>query len=126
MITIINYHMGNLGSITNMFKRIGYRSQITSDPVEIDAATKIILPGVGHFDRAMQNLHTLGLVEVIKRKALDENSPVLGICLGMQLMCRSSEEGRAKGLGLINAVVQRFTFSSNEAFKNTSYGMESS
>ena len=113
MITIINYGMGNLGSIANMLKRIGYSSEISSDAGKIDAAEKIILPGVGHFDKAMVNIEKLGLKELIRKKALVDKTPMLGICLGMQLMCKSSEEGSKPGLGLIDAEVKRFHFSQN-------------
>jgi glutamine amidotransferase len=71
------------------------------------------LPGVGHFDKAMENLEKLGLIETIKKKALKDKTPILGICLGMQLMCKSSEEGTRLGLGLIDANVKRFNFSHN-------------
>ena len=113
MITIINYGMGNLGSIENMLKRIGCSSEISSDIGKIEAAEKIILPGVGHFDKAMENIEKLGLKEVIRKKALVDKSPLLGICLGMQLMCKSSEEGSTPGLGLIDAEVKRFHFTQN-------------
>jgi glutamine amidotransferase len=113
MITIIDYGMGNLGSISNMLKRIGAQSMFTSASEEISGAEKIILPGVGHFDRAMENLDKLGLIETIKNKVLNDKTPILGICLGMQLMCMSSEEGTRQGLGLIDAVVKRFRFSHN-------------
>ena len=105
--------MGNLGSIANMLKRIGYTCEICADADKIEKAKKIILPGVGHFDKAMENLVKLGLIETIKIKALQDKTPILGICLGMQLMCKSSEEGTRQGLGLIDAVVKRFNFSHN-------------
>jgi glutamine amidotransferase len=117
MITIIDYGMGNLGSVVNMIKRIGYNSEITSDISKILSADKIILPGVGHFDKAMQNIVSLGLSDVIKKKALEDKTPILGICLGMQIMCKSSEEGEADGLGLINAVVKKFLFIGEKKLK---------
>jgi len=117
MITIINYGMGNLGSIANMIKRIGYSSEITSDISKIESAEKIILPGVGHFDKAMQNIVSLGLLDVIKKKALEDKTPILGICLGMQLMCKRSEEGRESGLELIDAEVKKFSFPENQKLK---------
>ena len=113
MITIIDYGMGNIGSIANMLKRIGYSSEISSDASRIDAAEKIILPGVGHFDKAIINIEKLGLKEVLRKKALKDKTPMLGICLGMQLMCINSEEGVNPGLGLINAEVKRFQFNQN-------------
>jgi glutamine amidotransferase len=114
---IINYGMGNLGSIANMIKYLGYKSIITSDLAQIETATKIILPGVGHFDKAMANLNSLGITEIIKRKALDEKTPLLGICLGMQLMCNKSEEGSVPGLGIIDADVRKFRFSNTRNLK---------
>ena len=108
MITIINYGMGNLGSIQNMLKKIGTESNITSNSNEILNARKIILPGVGSFDRAMENLKALNLIEVPNKKALIDNVPILGICLGMQLLAKNSEEGNSSGLGWIDANVLKF------------------
>jgi glutamine amidotransferase len=113
MITIIDYGMGNLGSIANMLKRIGGQCRITSAHEEIEIAEKIILPGVGHFDKAMENIEKLKLFEIIRSKVLIDKTPILGICLGMQLMCKSSEEGTRRGLGLVDADVKRFQFSHN-------------
>jgi glutamine amidotransferase len=108
VITIVDYGMGNLGSILNMFKRIGARAQITGDPAAVERAGKILLPGVGAFDKAMERIDGSGLRQVLDRKALQERVPILGICLGMQLLTRSSEEGSAAGLGWIDAVTLRF------------------
>lgn len=108
MITIVDYGMGNLGSIVNMCKRIGVKANLASELGEIDKAEKLILPGVGAFDKAMQAINGKGFREVLDRKVLDENIPVLGICLGMQLLTKGSEEGREKGLGWINAQAYRF------------------
>lgn len=108
MITIVDYGMGNLGSIQNMFKRIGARSRICADPRDLEGADKILLPGVGAFDGAMERINTGGFREVLDRKANVERVPILGICLGMQLLTRSSEEGRLPGLGWIGAVTLRF------------------
>jgi len=117
MITIINFGMGNLGSIANMIKRIGYSSEITSDISKITSAEKIILPGVGSFDKAMQNIANLGLLDVIKTKVLENKTQILGICLGMQLMCKNSEEGKEPGLGLIDAEVKKFSFPLDKKLK---------
>jgi len=108
MITIVDYKMGNVGSIANMLKKIGHESLITSQVSEIEKASMIILPGVGAFDRAMENLNSLNLIEVLNRKVLTEKIPVLGICLGMQLMANDSEEGKLPGLKWFNAKVVRF------------------
>jgi glutamine amidotransferase len=109
MITIIDYGMGNLGSIYNMFKRIGEEAMITGDPGVVGKATKILLPGVGAFDNAIMRINTGGLREVLERKALVEKVPILGICLGMQLLTRSSEEGKLPGLGWIAGSARRFS-----------------
>jgi glutamine amidotransferase len=108
MITIVDYGMGNLGSIQNMFKRLQVAARVTGDPAEIEHAEKILLPGVGAFDNAMQRINEGGLREALDRKALVEKVPVLGICLGMQLLTRFSEEGTVPGLGWIGASTRRF------------------
>lgn len=101
MVAIIDYGLGNLGSIQNMLKVIGEKAVITSDSAVIDQADKMILPGVGAFDAGMRLLKEKGLDSVIKEQALSKRKPLLGICLGMQLLGRSSEEGSIDGLGLI-------------------------
>lgn len=108
MITIVDYGMGNLGSIANMIKKAGHSSCITSDPSKIKDASKLILPGVGSFDNGMRNLEALELIPVLNQKALEEKTPVLGICLGMQLMTQSSEEGVLPGLGWVDAKTKKF------------------
>lgn len=113
MITIINYGMGNLGSVLNMFKKIGVASKITSELEEIKTANKLLLPGVGSFDKAMQKINSSGIKEVLDQKVLVEETPILGICLGMQLLTNSSEEGVEIGLGYINASAKKFIFKDN-------------
>lgn len=108
MITIIDYGMGNLGSIKNMFNYIGVEAVIESDPDKIKNASKILLPGVGSFDTAMKKINEGDLKEVLNQKALKEQVPVLGICLGMQLLTDSSEEGELEGLGWISAKTLSF------------------
>lgn len=108
MITILDYGMGNLGSIQNMLRKIGVPSEITSDADRIRAARKLILPGVGAFDAGMANLDRSGLLQVLNRRVLEDRVPTLGICLGMQLMTRGSEEGARAGLGWIDATALRF------------------
>lgn len=114
MVAIIDYGLGNLGSIANMLKVIGEKSVITSDKTEIEAADKIILPGVGAFDAGMTRLQEAGLVEILKTQALEVKKPVLGICLGMQLLGRKSEEGSLPGLGLIPFDNLRFRLDDTE------------
>lgn len=108
MITIVDYGMGNLGSIKNMFKYIGVEAEIQSDVDKIKNASKILLPGVGSFDTAMRKINESDLKEVLIEKALKEQVPVLGICLGMQLLTNSSEEGNLAGLGWIDAKTMSF------------------
>jgi glutamine amidotransferase len=117
MITIIDYKTGNLGSIQNILKRIGENSVITSDKDEIERATKIILPGVGAFDTGMRNLLELDLVDILNKKVIVEKIPVLGICLGMQLLSNGSEEGSLPGLGWIDGETLRFRFEDTMEYK---------
>ncbi len=111
MIVIVDYGMGNLNSIRNMLQKIGVEVMISSDPKIISKATKIILPGVGAFDEAVIKIKNLGIDKIIKKKVLEEKIPILGICLGMQLFMGNSEEGKLKGLGLIEGKVLKFKFS---------------
>lgn len=108
MITIVDYGMGNLGSIKNMFKYIGVETTIESVVDKIKNASKILLPGVGSFDTAMKKINESDLKEVLNEKALKEQVPVLGICLGMQLLTNCSEEGSLGGLGWIDAKTMSF------------------
>ena len=108
MIVIVDYGMSNLGSIQNMLRKIGVDATVTSDPKAIASADKLILPGVGAFDRAMGNLDRLGIVPLLNELVIDKRIPVLGICLGMQLMTGTSAEGGLKGLGWIDAETLKF------------------
>jgi glutamine amidotransferase len=108
MIAIINYNVGNLLSIHNMLKKIGVESCITSDDAVIAAASKILLPGVGHFDYCMQQFKASGLKPVIEKKVLDEKVPTLGICVGHQMLFEKSEEGLEKGLAWLPGEVVKF------------------
>ena len=108
MITIVDYGLGNLGSIKNMFDYIGVEAEITNHLDKINLAKKIILPGVGKFDTAMSRINQNGLRNLLDYKALKEEVPILGICLGMQLLTNQSEEGSLMGLGWIDASVKKF------------------
>lgn len=108
MIAIIDYHMGNIGSIQNMLRHVGYRGLVTSDPEVIAGAAGLILPGVGAFDTGMENIERLGLMPVLAQQVLERRVPILGICLGMQLLTERSEEGRRPGLGWIEGETVRF------------------
>ena len=110
MIAIINYGLGNLTSILNMHKRLGIQACITDDRAILSNADKLILPGVGHFDKGMQNLNQSGLKGLLDELVLVRQIPILGICLGAQLMTRRSEEGTEQGLGWVNADTIRFKF----------------
>ncbi len=117
MITIINYGLGNLGSVQSMLKRINVQSKITSDAKEIEAAEKILLPGVGAFDSAIQKIDELNLRAVLVHKAKVDKIPFLGICLGMQLLTRGSEEGVLNGLDLVPAKTIKFKFDETSELK---------
>jgi len=116
-IVVIDYGMGNLGSIANMLKYLGANAVISADKTLIEKADKLILPGVGHFDRAMQNINQLDLFNLIQYKALDKQAPIMGICLGMQLLCNFSEEGNDKGLAIVDADVVKFNFEKSQKLK---------
>lgn len=117
MVTIIDYGVGNLGSIQNMLKKLGVQSEIASDASAIDRAAKIILPGVGAFDAGMKQLNQSGLRTSLDTAVLERRVPVAGICLGMQLMTEGSEEGTLPGLGWIPAKTVRFVAAPNETMK---------
>ena len=114
MIVIVNYGLGNLGSIQNMLKRVGIRDvTISSEAETILRADKLILPGVGAFDIGMERIHQSGLLDTLHICALQQRKPILGICLGMQLLTNGSEEGKLNGLGWIDAYTVRFAFTDN-------------
>ena len=108
MIAIIDYQMGNLGAILNMLKKIGADAIVTRKVQEIEKAEKLIFPGVGAFDNGVTNLQTSGILPALREKVLIQKIPVLGICLGMQLLTERSEEGILPGLGWIEAKTIRF------------------
>mgnify|MGYP002513200519 FL=1 len=110
MIAIIDYKMGNLRSVENVLKRLGAEFVVTADAEVIRRADRVLLPGVGNAAEAMENLRKADLVDVIRSL----RRPVLGICVGMQVMCRHSEEGDAKCLGIFDAHVKRFVPTAEE------------
>lgn len=114
MITIIDYKMGNLGSIFNMFKKVRAKAIITSDKRNIEKAEKIILPGIGAFDNAISLINELNFRDVLNYKALEERIPILGICLGMQLLTSGSQEGNLPGFGWIPAKTIKFNFNAQK------------
>jgi len=108
MIAVVSYGVSNVGSILNMLKKIGAPAVAVSTPAEIERAEKLILPGIGAFDNGMTALTDLGLVEPLKHRVGQDGIPLLGICLGMQLLGSGSEEGVLPGLGLVNGRSIRF------------------
>ncbi|AEI50304.1 imidazole glycerol phosphate synthase subunit HisH [Runella slithyformis] len=117
MIVIIDYEMGNVGSIQNMLKKVGYDSIITSNKQKICDAHKIILPGIGAFDTGMEQLGSKGLHETLNRRVLEAGVPVLGVCLGMQLITKNSEEGTLPGLGWVESQTRKFFFPNHPQLK---------
>jgi glutamine amidotransferase len=111
LIVILDYGMGNVGSILNMFKKIGVQANLAYDHKEIELADKIVLPGVGAFDSGMEALQRYNLIEILKYQVVEKKKPLLGICLGMQMLGRKSEEGALPGLGFIPFDNIRFSFS---------------
>jgi glutamine amidotransferase len=108
MIAILDYGIGNIGSISNMLRKIGVKAAASSDPSVIANADKLILPGVGHFDYCMQQLKNSDFYELLHKKVLEDKIPMLGVCVGCQMLMETSEEGREKGLGWIKGSVVRF------------------
>jgi glutamine amidotransferase len=107
MTVIVDFDAGNIGSVANICKKAGGAAEVSSDPDRIASAGKLILPGVGHFGRAMERLNASGIRTALD-SAKERGVPILGICLGMQLLTKHSEEGDAAGLGWIDAVTRRF------------------
>lgn len=107
MIIVLDYGVGNLSSVSNMLRKAGGDVRISRDPGEVLAAEKLLLPGVGHFDYGMKMLNSSGLRDAIDRYALELKRPVLGICLGSQILGKGSEEGNALGLGWVDMVCHR-------------------
>ncbi len=117
LISVVNCGIGNIGSVVNMLKHIGAEPVLASTVEEIETASALLLPGVGHYGRAMETLHGLGFVEPLRRRVLADRVPILGICLGMQLLGNGSEEGGSTGLGLIDADFVRIDTPANSGLK---------
>jgi len=133
VITIVNYKMGNIRSVVNALEYLGIQSRVTSSPQEIMQSEKLILPGVGSYFVAMQNLQSMNLIEPLNEVALVKKRPVLGICLGMQLLAESgTEEGEVRGLGWIPGHVKRFNFENSShriphtGFNSVQFGAQKS
>ncbi|MCR2765136.1 imidazole glycerol phosphate synthase subunit HisH [Microbacterium sp. zg.B48] len=107
-VTIVDYGVGNLGSLRNALAKVGRSAEVSGDPATIAAARRIILPGVGAFDRAVEQLRVRNLSDVIVRAARDRGVPLAGVCLGMQLLMDGSDEGVLPGLGLVSGRARRF------------------
>lgn len=106
-ISIVDYGAGNIGSVVNMCKHIGVQAKVVQSRQDVEASEKILLPGVGAFDAAMEKLSDNGLIETLRLMA-EKGTPLLGICLGMQLLCQGSEEGELSGLGLLPIKCEKF------------------
>jgi glutamine amidotransferase len=115
MIVVVDYGVGNLGSIVNMFKKVGVKATASSDKQIIEQAEKLILPGIGAFDAGMQKLNEHGLVPLLTELVMEKKIPVLGLCLGLQLMTKGSEEGQLSGLGWFDADTIRYKFGADQA-----------
>lgn len=113
MLTIVDYGLGNLLSVKNMLKKIGINSKISNSINDINQAEKLILPGVGAFDNGMQRIRERGLESVLTKRVMNDKIPIFGICLGMQLLGKRSEEGNEAGLGWIDAETVKFQFTDN-------------
>lgn len=125
MIAIIDYGLGNLASVQNMFRKIGVKDVIiTGNPELIASADKLLLPGVGAFDKGITNLEKSGLIQVLNERVVMHGIPILGICLGMQLLTKGSEEGKLNGLGWIDAHTVKFRPEAGSQWKVPHMGWE--
>lgn len=116
-VAIIDYQMGNVFSVEKLVKRLGYEVSVTSDKNMILNSDKLIMPGVGHFGKAMNILNSTGIIDSLNEAVLIKKTPILGICLGMQLLVNRSEEGDSSGLGWIDGEIVKFRVKDNIKFK---------
>ena len=116
-IVIVDYGMGNIQSVLRKFSLLGIIPAVSKNPAMIKNADKLVLPGVGHFGKAIENLKTLGLYDTLNEKVLTHKTPILGICLGMQLMTNGSEEGDSIGFGWVDAEVKKFSIDNTLDYK---------
>jgi glutamine amidotransferase len=114
MIAIVDCGIGNVGSVANMFRKIGVPAVVSGNPRVVAGAEKLVLPGVGAFDHGMTRLHASGLIPILERRVRHDATPILGICLGLQLLTRGSEEGSCPGLAWLPASTVRFRFGEEE------------
>jgi glutamine amidotransferase len=117
MIVIVDYKTANLGSIVNIFKRIGARARVAERPAELEGATRILLPGIGHFDTCARNLRAAGFADALSEPVLHRKVSLLGICVGAQLLTAGSDEGDELGLGWIEARTVRFPAIERDDYK---------
>ncbi|TGN18281.1 imidazole glycerol phosphate synthase subunit HisH [Leptospira idonii] len=110
MIGILDYGVGNLKAFANILKNLGFSYQVIKSQSEIESASKIILPGVGSFDSVMEKLENSNVLDSLSKAALVRKIPILGVCVGMQILADSSEEGKKRGLGWIHSKVKKFQF----------------
>lgn len=115
MIVLIDYGVGNISAFLNIYKRLNIPVRTAKTVAELEGAEKLILPGVGHFDYAMQRFNGSGMRETVDQMVRTEKRPVIGICVGMQMMAKSSDEGLLPGLGWIDAHVEKFSDSQRSA-----------
>jgi glutamine amidotransferase len=117
VIVIVDYGLGNLHSVLHKVRKAGIRAILSSRVEDVEAAEKLILPGVGSFGAGMEGLHHLGMIPVLNTKVVDMKTPILGICLGMQLFAGWSEESSVGGLGWVDADVRKFRFPGGDSLR---------
>jgi imidazole glycerol-phosphate synthase subunit HisH len=117
VIVIVDYKTANLGSLVNIFKRIGVAARVAETPLDLAGASRIVLPGIGHFDACARNLRQSGFAEALHRPVIEDRLPLLGICVGAQLLTHGSEEGDEPGLGWVDAFTKRLPALALEGYK---------